>query len=98
MSKRMEVRGGGFRLSRRAGAGGVEGRAMLMSGGFRQERWGDTEGFAAGERQEQTCVSRGSQAAASDVDPRGASWSPETDFREIIMAWRQLMAVRGEDI
>ena len=61
---------------------------------------GDTEGFAAGERQEETCVSHGSQAAASDVYPRGASWSPETghDFREIIMAWRQLMAVRGEDI
>lgn len=42
MSKRMEVRGGGFRLSRRAGAGVVEGRAMLMSGGFRQECWGGT--------------------------------------------------------
>lgn len=94
----MKVRDGGFRLLRRAGAGTVEGRAMLRSVGFPQEPWGDTEGFSAGERQEQICVSHGSQAAVSDVHVRGASWRLETghDFREMIMAWMQLTAVRGK--
>ena len=71
---------------------------MLRSVGFPQEHWGDTEGFSSGERQEQMCVSHGSQAAASDVHPKGASWRLETghDFREIRMAWMQLTAGRGQ--
>lgn len=44
------------------------------------------------------CVAHGSQAAASTVYLRGASWRLETghDFREIIMAWMRLTAGRGQ--
>lgn len=44
------------------------------------------------------CVSRGSQAAASALHPRGAPWRLETggDYRVIIMAWAKLTAIRGK--
>lgn len=72
--------------------------AMLRSVGFPREPWGDTEGFSVGDRQEQMCISRGSQAAASALHPRGAPWRLETggDYRVIIMAWAKLTAIRGK--